>query len=133
MRAAGLALGGKLQLRPGEAVDEFLRVGEPQLGADVVTGAGVGGGRDGQAAEGITLYGASDIAFALRRINEREVGPEVKQAQVRKARQLYAMLDGLGCRAVAVRRYFGEDEAQPCGQCDVCVSPPESRDATRCP
>ena len=88
-------------------------------------------GRDGQPAEGITLYGASDIAWALRRINEREVGPEVKQAQVRKARQLYAMLDGLGCRAVAVRRYFGEDEAQPCGQCDVCVSPPESRDATR--
>jgi ATP-dependent DNA helicase RecQ len=88
-------------------------------------------GRDGQPAEGITLYGASDIAFALRRIGEREVGPEVKLAQVRKARQLYAMLDGLGCRAAAVRRYFGEGEAQPCGQCDVCVSPPDSRDATR--
>ncbi len=88
-------------------------------------------GRDGQPAEGITLYGASDIAWALRRINEREVGPEVKLAQVRKARQLYAMLDGLGCRAAAVRRYFGEGEAQPCGQCDVCVNPPESRDATR--
>jgi len=88
-------------------------------------------GRDGQPAEGITLYGASDIAFALRRINEREVGPEVKQAQVRKARQLYAMLDGLGCRAAAVRRYFGETDAQSCGQCDLCVTPPESRDATR--
>jgi len=88
-------------------------------------------GRDGEPAEGITLYGASDIAFALRRINEREVGPEVKQAQVRKARQLYAMLDGLVCRAAAVRHYFGETGAQPCGQCDLCVSPPESRDATR--
>ena len=88
-------------------------------------------GRDGQPAEGITLYGASDLAWALRRIQEREVGPEVKAAQVRKARQLYAMLDGLGCRAAAVRRYFGEEAAEPCGHCDVCVSPPLSHDATK--
>jgi ATP-dependent DNA helicase RecQ len=88
-------------------------------------------GRDGQPAEGVTLYGASDIAFALRRINEREVGPEVKLAQMRKARQLYAMLDGVGCRSAAVRRYFGEGEAQPCGQCDLCLTPPKTRDATR--
>ena len=88
-------------------------------------------GRDGQPAEGITLYGASDLAWALRRIDEREVGPEVKAVQVRKARQLYAMLDGLTCRAVAVRRYFGEEGAQPCGSCDVCVAPPEAHDATK--
>jgi ATP-dependent DNA helicase RecQ len=88
-------------------------------------------GRDGQPAEGITLYGASDIAWALRRIDEREVAPEVKQVQVRKVRQLYAMLEGLGCRAAAVRRYFGEAEAQPCGQCDLCLSPPEAHDATK--
>ncbi len=88
-------------------------------------------GRDGQPAEGITLYGASDIAWALRRIDEREIAPEVKQVQVRKARQLYALLDGLGCRAVGVRRYFGEEAAEPCGQCDLCISPPESRDATK--
>ncbi len=88
-------------------------------------------GRDGQPAEGITLYGPSDLAWALRRIEEREVGPEVKQVQVRKARQLYAMLDGLACRAVAVRRYFGEDAAEPCGQCDVCVAPPQAHDATK--
>jgi ATP-dependent DNA helicase RecQ len=88
-------------------------------------------GRDGQPAEGITLYGASDIAFALRRIDEREVAPEVKAVQVRKARQLYAMLEGLGCRAAAVRRYFGEEGVEACGVCDVCVSPPEARDATK--
>ena len=88
-------------------------------------------GRDGQPAEGITLYGASDIAWALRRIDEREVAPEVKAVQVRKARQLYAMLDGLGCRAAAVRRYFGEAEAEPCGVCDLCLSPPQAHDATK--
>ena len=88
-------------------------------------------GRDGQPAEGITLYGASDIAFALRRLDERDVSTEVKQVQARKVRQLYAMLEGLGCRAAAVRRYFGEEAVEPCGVCDLCLAPPEAHDASK--
>ncbi|WP_375268530.1 DNA helicase RecQ [Phenylobacterium sp.] len=87
-------------------------------------------GRDGEPAEGITLYGASDLAWALRRIDGREMDEGVKQVQVRKVRQLYAMLEGTACRAAAVRRYFGETGVEPCGQCDVCLSPPETEDAT---
>jgi len=87
-------------------------------------------GRDGEPAEGITLYGASDLAWALRRIGEREVDDAVKQTQVRKVRQLYAMLDGSACRAAAVRRYFGEVEVEPCGQCDLCQGVVETTDVT---
>ena len=87
-------------------------------------------GRDGEPAEGITLYGASDLAWALRRIDGREMDEAVKQVQVRKVRQLYAMLEGAACRAAAVRRYFGEEGVEPCGQCDICLSPPETEDAT---
>ena len=87
-------------------------------------------GRDGEPAEGITLYGASDIAWALRRIEQREVSDEVKQVQVRKARQFFKMLDGAGCRPAAVRRYFGETEVEPCGVCDLCLNPPIAVDAT---
>jgi ATP-dependent DNA helicase RecQ len=87
-------------------------------------------GRDGAPAEGITLYGAGDLAFALRRIEEREAPAELKQVQVKKARELYAMLEGLGCRAAAVRRYFGETGVEPCGQCDICLSAPLAVDAT---
>lgn len=87
-------------------------------------------GRDGEPAEGITLYGSADLAWALRRIGEREVDEAVKQVQVRKVRQLYAMLDGVACRAASVRRYFGEEGVTPCGQCDLCVSPPETVDMT---
>ena len=88
-------------------------------------------GRDGEPAEAITLYGSADMAWALRRIDGRDMAPEVKQVQVRKVRQLYAMLDGLGCRAAAVRRYFGEERVEPCGQCDICISPPRAHDATQ--
>jgi ATP-dependent DNA helicase RecQ len=87
-------------------------------------------GRDGEPAEGITLYGASDMAWALRRIGERDVDEAVKQVQVRKVRQLYALLHGAGCRAAAVRRYFGETGVEPCGQCDICTGGVETVDAT---
>jgi ATP-dependent DNA helicase RecQ len=88
-------------------------------------------GRDGAPAEGITLYGAADLNWAMRRIETRELSDAVRGVQVRKARQLYAMLEGMGCRAAAVRRYFGETEVEPCGQCDLCLAPPSSVDATQ--
>ncbi|WP_302931855.1 HRDC domain-containing protein, partial [Klebsiella sp. SWET4] len=87
-------------------------------------------GRDGQPAEGITLYGSADMAWAGRRIETREAPDEVKQVQARKLRQFYAMLEGVTCRAAAVRRYFGEEGVARCGLCDVCVSPPAAVDAT---
>jgi len=87
-------------------------------------------GRDGALAEGITLYSAADLSWALRRIDGREVSDEVRQVQVRKARQFYGMMEGLNCRAAAVRRYFGEEGVEACGHCDLCLSPPTAVDAT---
>ena len=87
-------------------------------------------GRDGAAAEGITLYSASDLAWAKRRIDGREIDDTVKSVQMRKLRQFYAMLDGAGCRPAAVRRYFGEIGVQDCGVCDLCLNPPDSTDVT---
>jgi ATP-dependent DNA helicase RecQ len=87
-------------------------------------------GRDGASAEGITLYASSDLAWALRRIEVRDIDPAVKYVQARKVHQFYAMLDGTGCRPAAVRRYFGETAAIPCGQCDLCLSPPVAFDVT---
>jgi ATP-dependent DNA helicase RecQ len=87
-------------------------------------------GRDAAPAEGITLYGPADMNWAMRRIATRDLPDEVRQVQLRKVRQLYALLDGAGCRAAAVRRYFGEDDVEPCGVCDICLNPVEGVDAT---
>jgi ATP-dependent DNA helicase RecQ len=88
------------------------------------------GGRDGELAEGVTLYDAADMAWALRRIGERDIDEEVRNVQIAKVRRLYAMLDGMGCRPAAVRRYFGEEGVEPCGRCDLCTAPPVGLDAT---
>lgn len=88
------------------------------------------GGRDGESAEGIALYGPNDLRRAIMFANQSNATEQAKAVQVKKARQLYAFLDGLTCRRAGVRRYFGEDGAQPCGVCDICTEPPVSIDAT---
>ncbi len=87
-------------------------------------------GRDGDPADCITLYGASDIAWSLRRLEGRPMPDEVRIVQAGKARRLFAMLDGAACRQMAVRRYFGEGDAGPCGVCDLCDDAPELFDGT---
>jgi ATP-dependent DNA helicase RecQ len=80
-------------------------------------------GRDGATAEGITLYSASDMAWAFERIRRSGAPEAAAVVQTQKVRQLYAMLDGGACRAAGVRRYFGEAVAEGCGVCDRCRNP----------
>lgn len=87
-------------------------------------------GRDGAPAEGIALYGAGDLRRSLRFVEEGNADPAVKAVQARKARQLFSFLDGMTCRRAGVRRYFGEENVEPCGACDICLDPPASIDAT---
>ncbi len=87
-------------------------------------------GRDGETAEGVALYGAGDLRRALMWANQSNATEQVKAVQAKKARQLFNFLDGLSCRRAGVRRYFGEENAQACGVCDVCAEPPFSIDAT---
>ena len=88
------------------------------------------GGRDGEMAEGFCIYSASDLRRAIMFANQSNAAEQVKAVQIKKARQLFAFLDGLTCRRAGVRRYFGEENVEPCGVCDICTDPPVSIDAT---
>ena len=87
-------------------------------------------GRDGATAEGFAFYGPNDLRRAVMFASQSSASDAAKAVQVKKARQLYAFLDGLTCRRAGVRRYFGEENVEPCGVCDVCTDPPLSIDAT---
>jgi ATP-dependent DNA helicase RecQ len=87
-------------------------------------------GRDGETSEGFCIYSASDLRRAIMFANQGGAAEQVRAVQIKKARQLFAFLDGLTCRRAGVRRYFGEENAEACGVCDICTDPPTSIDAT---
>lgn len=88
-------------------------------------------GRDGLPAEGIALYGYSDKRLQAERIEKSTAPDEVKTVQFTKLNQLFAFLDGMSCRRAGVRRYFGEQDVESCGVCDVCLNPETGHDSTR--
>ncbi len=77
-------------------------------------------GRDGEPAEGIALFGPSDMRRALSWTQDGAASDAIKAVQTGKTRQLFAFLNGRECRRAAVRRYFGESNAEACGDCDIC-------------
>ena len=90
------------------------------------------GGRDGEPAEGVALFGPADMNRSLQWTYSSDAPDEVKRVQLTKTRQLFAFLNGDECRRGAVRRYFGEEKVDPCGVCDVCRGEVgERHDATR--
>ena len=89
-------------------------------------------GRDGEPAEGFALFGPADLRRSLMWSYESDAEEAIKRVQINKTRQLFAFLNGEQCRRQAVRQYFGESDAEPCGVCDNCQAEAGDHvDATR--
>ena len=86
-------------------------------------------GRDGAPAETLTLFGADDIRLRRSQIDEGLAPPERRLADHARLNALLGLAEALECRRTTLLRYFGE-EAQGCGNCDLCDRPPETFDAT---
>ena len=87
------------------------------------------GGRDGAPAETLTLFGPDDIRLRRSQIDEGLAPAERKTADHARLNALLGLAEATGCRRVALLSYFGE-EATPCGNCDICDSPPDCFDGT---
>lgn len=88
------------------------------------------GGRDGLPARALLLYGAGDIALARHRIEESPAAPEQKRIERQRLEAMVAIAEAATCRRQILLRCFGEDDIPPCGNCDVCLSPPKLFDGT---
>jgi ATP-dependent DNA helicase RecQ len=86
-------------------------------------------GRDGLEAEALLLFGARDVG-AARRLIENNDNPEQKRIEVHKLNAMVGLAESVTCRRRVLLNYFGENLAQNCGNCDVCLNPPEQFDAT---
>ncbi|WP_308917756.1 DNA helicase RecQ [Jannaschia sp. LMIT008] len=87
-------------------------------------------GRDGAPADTLTLFGADDIRFRRQQIDEGLAPSERKSADHGRLNTLLGLAEAQGCRRQVLLRYFGEGDARPCGNCDLCAKPPELFDGT---
>ncbi|WP_298402050.1 DNA helicase RecQ [Sphingobium sp.] len=85
-------------------------------------------GRDGEPAVAHLFWGAEDFARARMRIAELE--PARQQGERARISALGALVETATCRRAILLRHFGEDPAPTCGNCDNCLTPPASVDAT---
>lgn len=86
-------------------------------------------GRDGLPADAWMAYGLADVVNQRRMIDDSPAGEEFKRGQVGKLEALLALAEAHDCRRVRLLSYFGEDST-PCGNCDNCLNPPATWDAT---
>ncbi len=86
-------------------------------------------GRDGAPADAWMAYGLADLVQQRRFIDQSDAGDEYKRVSAAKLDALLGLCETAGCRRVRLLDYFGEASA-PCGNCDTCLEPPETFDAT---
>jgi ATP-dependent DNA helicase RecQ len=86
-------------------------------------------GRDGLPADAFMTYGLADVVNQRRMIDEGTGSEDFRRNQLEKLNALLALAEAHDCRRVRLLHYFGET-SQPCGNCDNCLSPPNTWDAT---
>jgi ATP-dependent DNA helicase RecQ len=86
-------------------------------------------GRDGEPAEAWLFWGAEDFARARQRL-ETEVPEARRPGERQRLNALAAMVETAGCRRALLLRHFGEAPTERCGNCDNCLAPPATVDAT---
>jgi ATP-dependent DNA helicase RecQ len=87
-------------------------------------------GRDGAAAETLTLYGPDDIRLRRSQIDEGLAPADRKEADHGRLNALLGLAEAVECRRRLLLDYFGEDLPDPCGNCDLCDRPAKLFDAT---
>jgi ATP-dependent DNA helicase RecQ len=82
-------------------------------------------------------YGLADVVNQRRMIDEGEADEEFKRLQRAKLEALLALAEAHDCRRVRLLAYFGEarepaqgGSAYRCGNCDNCLQPPATWNAT---
>ena len=90
-------------------------------------------GRDGLPADAWMAYGLGDVVQQRRMIEqshlENKGNEEFRRISFAKLEALLGLCETAGCRRVRLLDYFGE-ASSPCGNCDTCLAPPQTWDAT---
>ncbi|MDX5363958.1 MAG: DNA helicase RecQ [Pseudazoarcus pumilus] len=86
-------------------------------------------GRDGLPAEVWMAWGAQDVVQQRRMIDESEGSEDFKRRARARLDALVGLVETVACRRQHLLAHFGEDSG-PCDNCDNCLNPPRTWDAT---
>ncbi|HJP97372.1 MAG TPA: DNA helicase RecQ, partial [Rhodanobacteraceae bacterium] len=87
-------------------------------------------GRDGLPADAWMIYGLSDLVTLAQFIQQSDADEARKRLERAKLDALLAFAESTRCRRQQLLAYFGESLPKPCGNCDNCLAPPPTWDAT---
>lgn len=87
-------------------------------------------GRDGEPATTLLLYGLEDVVKLRQMMAQSEGSEEFKRNEQQRLNAMLGLCEITSCRRQSLLRYFGDALAQACGNCDCCLTPPQTWDAT---
>jgi ATP-dependent DNA helicase RecQ len=86
-------------------------------------------GRDGLPSTAWLAYGLADVVQQRKMIDDSEGDQAHKRRLAQHLDAMLALCETVECRRVQLLAYFSE-KAEPCGNCDTCLTPAESWDGT---
>jgi ATP-dependent DNA helicase RecQ len=87
-------------------------------------------GRDGAPATAWLAYGLADVVQQRRLIDDSDGDLAHRRRLVAHLDAMLALCETADCRRGQLLGYFGENMADPCGNCDTCLTPPSVWDGT---
>jgi len=87
-------------------------------------------GRDGEPADAWMSFGLQDVITLRQFVAATDAEEQFKRIAHHKLEAMLGLCDLTGCRRQALLAYFGETLERPCGNCDNCLHPPATWDAT---
>jgi ATP-dependent DNA helicase RecQ len=86
-------------------------------------------GRDGLPSTAWLAYGLNDVVQQRRMIDDSPGDLAHRRRLSQHLDAMLALCETVQCRRVNLLGYFGQ-RSEPCGNCDTCLTPPESWDGT---
>ena len=87
-------------------------------------------GRDGEPANAWMAYQLNDVIKLRLMLQSSDGSEQYKRVTLQKLDAMLALCEMTDCRRQALLQYFDETMAEPCGNCDNCLNPPETWDGT---
>ena len=87
-------------------------------------------GRDGLPADAWMVYGLADVIKLRQMLESSSADDNQKRIERQKLEAMLGICEVTQCRRQVLLNYFGDQLDKPCGNCDICLHPPETYNGT---